>query len=334
MRLLLWAGGEAVLVFFVLSGFVLTLPLQKRSFSWRGYYPARLTRLYLPVWGSLVLAIGIFIATRIARPDAATAWQEDRGIDTDPFTLARAAVVLRGVSPYNGPLWSLYWEILFSLLLPAFAFLVMKWRARSSLKLILTLSATILGSLLVTAIPEAGSSLMYLSMFALGMLIAENLESLNRWQRRIYDGSAYRIRAPLLLCLAGLMIYSHWLMQAFTSNLLLQQATVVVQLLGAALLVFAAIYDESFKRLLTHPAVLWLGTISFSLYLVRHPIMVALNYLADGRLWAPILIGVPLSLLVAVVFYQLIERPSHRFSRHLASLTKPRRDNLETPKQI
>lgn len=47
----LWAGSEAVYVFFVLSGLVLMLPILGRpNFDWRAYYPSRLIRLYLPVF--------------------------------------------------------------------------------------------------------------------------------------------------------------------------------------------------------------------------------------------------------------------------------------------
>lgn len=46
---LLWAGREAVYIFFILSGFVLTLPLLRAGRpSWRAYYPRRLVRIYFP----------------------------------------------------------------------------------------------------------------------------------------------------------------------------------------------------------------------------------------------------------------------------------------------
>jgi len=54
------AGQEAVVVFFVLSGFVLTRQMTvrtRRSISY--YYPQRLLRLYLPVWGVLLLALAL-----------------------------------------------------------------------------------------------------------------------------------------------------------------------------------------------------------------------------------------------------------------------------------
>ena len=53
---LIWAGTEAVYLFFVLSGVVLTFPvLRSRSFSWLAYYPSRLLRLYGPIVFAVLL---------------------------------------------------------------------------------------------------------------------------------------------------------------------------------------------------------------------------------------------------------------------------------------
>ena len=57
---LLTAGPEAVIVFFVLSGFVLTLPLLSgRPFDWMAYYPRRIVRIGLPTLCSLLFAAAI-----------------------------------------------------------------------------------------------------------------------------------------------------------------------------------------------------------------------------------------------------------------------------------
>ena len=65
---LVWAGSEAVLVFFVLSGLVVALPaMYKPHFNWRAYYPSRLLRLYLPMWAAIVFTlITIVIVPRYA----------------------------------------------------------------------------------------------------------------------------------------------------------------------------------------------------------------------------------------------------------------------------
>src|SRR5690348_5076720 len=52
----IWLGAESVWLFFVLSGFVLTRATMRPGFSWAGYYPSRMVRLYLPVAFAVVLA--------------------------------------------------------------------------------------------------------------------------------------------------------------------------------------------------------------------------------------------------------------------------------------
>ena len=62
LHLALSAGLEAVFVFFVLSGFVLTLPaLRAGAFSWPQYYVRRVLRLGLPVLGSIALAVVLLL---------------------------------------------------------------------------------------------------------------------------------------------------------------------------------------------------------------------------------------------------------------------------------
>lgn len=59
---IVFAGTEAVLVFFALSGLVVALPAFRSGFGWIGYYGARLVRLFLPVWAALLLATVLIVA--------------------------------------------------------------------------------------------------------------------------------------------------------------------------------------------------------------------------------------------------------------------------------
>ena len=63
---LIEAGNSAVVVFFVLSGLVLTIPVLRSRRDhvssralWSPYYPRRLVRLYLPSWGALALGFAL-----------------------------------------------------------------------------------------------------------------------------------------------------------------------------------------------------------------------------------------------------------------------------------
>lgn len=120
---IVWAGGEAVVVFFVLSGIVLTLPiLRARPFDWLAYYPARLLRLYLPVVASVLIASAIAIAIQPSASESTSSWLRHHDLPITVARMVRTSILVLGTEWLNSPLWSLRWEVLFSLLLPVYVF--------------------------------------------------------------------------------------------------------------------------------------------------------------------------------------------------------------------
>lgn len=66
----LFPGGASVMVFFVLSGIVLSLVPFKRikdgGYDWLGYYPRRIVRLCVPLFAAILLALPAgYVAWRI-----------------------------------------------------------------------------------------------------------------------------------------------------------------------------------------------------------------------------------------------------------------------------
>lgn len=130
-------GHEAVLFFFVLSGFVIHLGFAKRlaaegaaaRFDWPRYFMRRARRLYPPLIFAMLLTLALDLA------GAAQGWSIYRG--TTPFGLINAAIghdhsigtalgnlafLMQSWVPSwgsNGPLWSLHFEWWFYMLYPA-----------------------------------------------------------------------------------------------------------------------------------------------------------------------------------------------------------------------
>ncbi|WP_123293603.1 acyltransferase [Curtobacterium sp. PhB78] len=319
---LFWAGGEAVFVFFVLSGFVLTLPLLRpRRFDWRAYYPSRLVRLYVPVWMSIAWALGLFALTRTLSASAGAAWVDERHISTDIPQIILRSLVLHDSNYYNGPLWSIVWEVLFSLLLPIYFIVLVKVRVGWPSKLAATLTTTLLGAYLRSDVPAIGNLLMYMSMFAVGVLMAANFNVLQQSTKRLSSGGATRWN--LWVASSLLLLCAYWFALLWTSNAHLLDMTASLQLVGAAGLVAAAIFDDRLRRFLESHPLKALGTISFSLYLVHDPLIAALHYLVGSHL-VDFVVGIPLSLAIAWIFYAVIEHPSHRLAQTIArSLSRP-----------
>ena len=115
------SGGSAVMVFFVLSGFVLGEISISSSFKRdpKRWLIARLVRLYFPIWPILLITISIHVLVL---------QQTDWSFDTAVRLLLDTTLVL-GHGNILGGLWSLRWEIIFSILIPVLGLLSRTSRA-------------------------------------------------------------------------------------------------------------------------------------------------------------------------------------------------------------
>lgn len=292
---LVWAGQEAVYVFFILSGFVLTLPfVQGNRLGWAAYYPKRIVRVYLPVWASLIFALLMaWTIPRVASPELSS-WVNLH--DETPNILADA-FLLRGAGSLNSPLWSLQWEILFSLILPfyvAAAICIRRAWIPGLVGLFVLIAA---GNIMYTAL------LVYLPMFGVGVLMAARRDVLEKWGRQLARWAWTGLFAASLV-----LICSRWLFL---------QLSVVIALasIGGALLLFAFIAWQPTVALGSNSVIQWLGVRSFSLYLIHEPIVVSIVFFLHATNPVQVaLFAVPLSLLAGEVFFRSVERPSHRLA--------------------
>lgn len=307
---LLWAGPQAVFLFFVLSGFVLALPATAAPVRWRSYYPQRLIRLYLPVWGSLLFAAAL--AAAVPRPDhsALSDWYASHVPVVGPGEALRDAVLVLGAGWLNSPLWSLQWEVVFSLLLPLYLVLARVRRGLWAVKL--------LGLLAVVAAAHAlwRPEVLYLSMFGFGVLMAFERDRLAAAARTAARAGAGRLLAGatvlLLTVEAALLVVG-------VDGGIIGAAAVPLQMLGACLAVALALHWEPARRRLSAAWAQWVGIRSFSLYLVHEPIAVTSAALWPGLpVFVHLALVLPVALLVAHGFHRAVERPAHRLSRTAA----------------
>ena len=305
----LFAGTEAVLVFFALSGLVVALPALRAGFSWLRYYPARLLRLYVPVIGALVLAALLILCfPRDPRTMPEESWMRDAQATTvTPLSFLQEASLLRATYDLDNVLWSLRWELFFSLMLPLFVWLALRGRRHSIVLALLCATATVAGRVFHV------DPLVYYPVFLFGTVVAVNLDAL----RDLADSPRWRRRWPVLGAVAVTLLVAHWLARPLAppetlgGDLLWGLSGV-----GAALIVVLAVTWPRFASALDRPGPHWLGRVSFSLYLVHVPVIATLGYLFGAeRWWLTALVGLPLCLVVAELFYRAVEQPSHRLAR-------------------
>jgi peptidoglycan/LPS O-acetylase OafA/YrhL len=316
---ILTAGSEAVLVFFVLSGLVVALPaLRKSRFSWAGFLSGRIARIYLPVWASL--AIGTALIWLLPRDLVAVtpgSWvANSNATSTTAATLLNQVSLTAASYDINNVLWSLRWELAFSVLLPLFAAVAFLVRRRWLLTVSVAFALSLLG--LLTNI----DALRYLPVFFIGTIMAVRLDSIQEWARRRLRRPNARRWGIALVVGSLVLLVAHWWAQPIAAPGTLP-GSVFTQLavLGAAGLVLAAIGVPFLRRALDSRPSQWLGRISFSLYLIHVPILATLTFLlGDDKWWLVALLTIPLALLTAWGFHQAVERPSHRLARRTAQV--------------
>lgn len=324
---LLSAGSEAVLVFFVLSGLVVALPaLGPKRFSWAGFLTGRMARLYLPVWASLALGTAlVWLLPRDKSLVTGGSWVgRSNATSTALGTLLNEASLTRASYDINNVLWSLRWELLFSILLPLVIVVAVRVRGHWALALGISVALSATGA--VTDI----DALTYLPVFFIGTLMAVRLDAIREWTRRRLLRRRPRLWGILLVGGSLLLIIAHWLAKPIAPAGTIA-STVLSQfpVLGAAGLVLSAIGVPFLRGALDARPCQWLGRVSFSLYLVHVPIIATLAFtLGDKRWWLVALLTIPVALLAAWGFHWVVERPSHRLARRISRIIAGRVDGF------
>ena len=350
---LLWAGHEAVLIFFVLSGVALTYPVarrhaQGRRFDWVDYAPRRFVRLWLPAAASTTFAVIAMLLVPRSEDPALGHWMTV----THPVGLGARQMLMEYLlipkhAYRNTVLWSLHAEAIFSFVLPLMILgvaLCARWRI-SWLPVVAALAVPV-----ITASPGSGS---YLPVFTVGAVMgwAWGHNPAPVPQRPQPWATAQALACLLLITLAW------WPgMESHTA----QRLANAVTLAAAAYLVYLVVRAGALRGLLRSRTVQYLGLMSFSLYLVHEPVVVSLRLLTHSispwwvlSLLSPVaLLGLHLVEGLAIVpqgllaqpmspwwvlilaplvsapltwlFQRYIEAPSHRLARRTGALASER----------
>jgi peptidoglycan/LPS O-acetylase OafA/YrhL len=297
----LWNGTPAVHVFFVLSGFVLVLPFTRPGAgpSWAQYYAKRFFRLYLPAWASLAVAVAlILLIPRTASP-LQSPWADMYVVDPSLGQVLKDASLMLNASTINTPLWSLKWEVAFSLLLPAYILIALRWRRFWPVKIALALLLAVVGAM------QDVEWLSFLPIFLIGAVLGVERERIREltgsWPRGVW----------LLVAAAGLFLANaEWI----SPDKPVPYVEAVVTA-GATLIVLLFVSCSSAKRLGDTVVAQWLGRVSFSLYLVHLPIILAgVTLLRSVSLPLALAVSVAASFVIAELFFRFVEQPAQRLS--------------------
>jgi len=329
---LVWSGYEAVTLFYILSGLVLALPwIGGRAPGYKDFAVRRMFRLYIPYVVAIILAgvLNVLFLHHAFVPGASK-WVNEMTW-THPVTLSVIIDHLALIGHHatiNGVTHTLIWEIRVSLIFPLIIAPIMRWGTRGALGLLAVLAALIvamqvafgdihaMGDLLISA---KNQSLMtraafevqwtayYSCFFVFGSLMAVHLEQIREFFSRFGGWLGF------VFLISGLLIFQgHWSQWHAVQELMVA--------VGSILIMASALSPGAIENALLHRFPRFLGKISFSLYLVHVPFVLALTILTHNALPLPVLIAIvaPVSILLAMVFDRFVTVPSAALGYRMA----------------
>ncbi|WP_017314805.1 acyltransferase family protein [Mastigocladopsis repens] len=339
-------GIFAVVIFIVLSGYCLMLPVvrsNKRYLSGGllGFFKRRIRRILPPYYAAMLLCVLIGVLILWSKQIAALDWNSERlnilnGLFSPIFSFHDVLVYLLLIQNFdlhlnqiNGPTWTIAveWQIYF-----IFAILLIPIWRRLGLLSTVTI-AFLVGITLNYLLGEVSQNVhpWFLGLFALGMAAAEISFSQKPSLMRIKNSLPWSSLAAVFACLAFL---TEWLRFEYVTGMEQWIVHYFVAFGTACFLIYCTKFVMNGKplpsvvRVLETPWVVALGIFSYSLYITHAPVIwlvhqLLLNFQLSPTLMAVkwLLIAVPLSILVGYIFHLIFERP---FMSHYSVNVKSR----------
>lgn len=305
-------GAEAVTLFIMLSGFCLMLPVLKNQCVLRGgalhFFKKRAKRIVPPYYFAIVFSI-VLIYFFIGHK---TGSEWDSSISVTTGGLITHILLVQDLFPrYQGeidhPLWSisLEWRIYF-----LFPLIVYLWRTHGPVRSTLLVCAA---SLIITAVVghffNYRPSIQYVAIFDLGVLAA-GLAYSNDAVLSAHRNRPWKLFTALFFIA---FIYYEW-----TNPQKNAECTTLFALFGLCFLVAASKpVTSAGGRFLGSQALAFIGTFSYSIYLIHAPLLqmlvqYPLHALSERPMilfWVLALVGTPIIIAISYVFHRLFERP-------------------------
>jgi peptidoglycan/LPS O-acetylase OafA/YrhL len=319
-------GDESVLLFYVLSGFVLSRPLTdgNRKQSYLSYYPRRLLRLYPPLWAALFVTFLFTLIESRHNIPAATYWTNNHS--NFHVSTLQDAVLPRVGTTFDGPLWSLHWEILFSLTLPLYVWLGRYFKRFTAVKV-----GAVLLVLLLAAVDakvsnlQVSDAILYAPMFGVGVVMAFYEIELVTLLRSFMARSGWiRIGLFAVVFVTGDLTHETSPIEGVPG--IMVTAAHGFGVIGAALLILMIIAWQPYQKTLELRPIDWLGTRSFSLYLIHDAILITIALWLGGHPnpFLMLVLVLPSCLIGVAIFYRLVERPTQNLSNNVGKSVQKR----------
>ena len=319
---ILIAGHEAVVFFFILSGFVLVKHcLAVTKFNYKFFLIQRVCRIYLPYLGAIVIALLLYFLFH------------GRWIvtETEGLTWPNVFGHLFLIGNFNAAtldpiIWSLIHEMRIAIIFPLLLIVLRRpWQQVIFIAISLSLIAAILTVLNVNPSASYNSGYLYtvhyFSLFLLGGLLVEYQSELSEK----YRGLSFKLKVVFLgvalffYCYARMLSLIPHKLKLLNFALFNEFTADWVTAIAVLYIMIAGLNISKKGHVLQSRIPLLLGKISFSLYLLHVLVMIALGNLLPLTP-KPVTMGlsVIVSALAAFVFNKIIELPAAKIGKMLS----------------
>lgn len=316
-------GYIGVDVFFVISGFLITTiiltDLQKQTFSFSEFYTKRIYRLFPALFGMVIFSL--VAGYVIFMPDEFKEFAQS--VIATSVYISNIFFWLKS-DYFAGPselkpllhTWSLAVEEQFYFVFPAVLFLIFS-KLRSYLLVIVLSLILISFTASIFVLKESASTAFYLSPFRFWELLIGSLIAILQFQGRLKT-----INYPQLISITGLAMI-------FTSIFLLDKATsfpgfwALLPVIGTSFLIIAGPNDGLIYKILQSSPFVYIGKLSYSLYLWHWPIVVYYGYwIMRPFTLIDTIVMFSLTFILSILSYKLLEQPFRKRAKN-SSIRKP-----------
>ncbi|SNS56425.1 Peptidoglycan/LPS O-acetylase OafA/YrhL, contains acyltransferase and SGNH-hydrolase domains [Ekhidna lutea] len=325
------SGPLGVELFFIISGFVISLPLLKswlngnsvkQAFSYWKYFKRRLTRLEPPY--VLVMVVGLLAIIFITNSGSDSFTSGTRSFSKSSISIYESFIasilylhglVFLSYPRINPPAWSLEIEFQFYVVAPFILFfifyLVKIFNGRLSFYFILGLILILLKAIVYFLVPEVYHKFLvtnYIEFFFLGFVLCY------LYLQGIFNRKSYLVSSLQFIC--GLLVF------LITDFYLKESDSLLLEFLkiGGMLIFFTGVLSGGIgKKIASNTWIVTIGGMCYSIYLIHLLLLQVgvsqffnLGYNQESfiaNLGITGLIGLPIILITSAIFFKIIEQP-------------------------
>lgn len=312
-----WAGHEAVILFFILSGFVLSLPYYSKNVKYKTFIIRRICRIYFPYIVAVLFSVLTFELFSSAKIPELSSWFNSLWMTKITFKDLVAHFFLIGyfnVDAIDSPIWSMVHEMRISIIFPLLMYFILKYDWKTNITIAIFFSFISYVSLFFThnapILKSIFETVRYVLMFILGATLAQHRAIL------IQKFVELRLFNRKILVIIGIFLYTYtyevYGINIIHKTFINEWATAM----GASILIITVL---SFNRFLLAKPIQFFGKISYSLYLFHFPVLISTVRVLYGRIpmWSIFVVVFCASVILATLSYRFIEIPSIAVGRWL-----------------